>query len=112
MSLFHDRFQIHRSILVCFPVYGKLVLGDFRAEAYKLFIFAPFIADMDPVGINKYHFSLTFGCYLSTAVLGHGTFKACSYDGGLRPYEWHSLAHHVGTHQGPVGVVMFQEWNE
>ena len=41
--------------------------------------------------------------------MGRLIFHARAHDGGLRHQQGHRLALHVGAHQGPVGVVVFQE---
>ncbi|OQA30413.1 MAG: hypothetical protein BWY57_02856 [Betaproteobacteria bacterium ADurb.Bin341] len=48
----------------------------------------------------------------STRVHRHGTLDSGPDQRLLRTQTGHSLTLHVGTHQGAVGIVMFQEGNE
>ena len=53
-----------------------------------------------------------FGHDHLAAVPGHPAFDAGADDRGLRPEQRYCLALHVGAHQRPVGVVVFQEGDQ
>ncbi len=44
-----------------------------------------------------------------TRIAGHHRFHSRADERGLRFDQRHCLALHVGSHQGPVGIVVFQE---
>ena len=47
-----------------------------------------------------------------TGVVSGDPFHPGSHVGGLGPEERHRLPLHIGTHQGTVGVVVLQEWDQ
>ena len=85
---------------------------DFRIEADEAFVLGLVVFDMDLAGIDEDDFAFAFGCDLCAGVAGHGAFQAGTDDRSLGLDDRDCLAHHVGTHQGAVGVVVFQERDE
>ena len=63
-------------------------------------------------GIHKGYHTVTFRQDDDPRIPRHDPFHARSHEGGLRPQQRNGLALHVGTHQGPVGVIVFQKGDQ
>ena len=66
-------------------------------------------ADDDTVGIDVGYVAIAEGLDQHAGVLGDFLFQPGRNQGRLRDHERHRLPLHVGTHEGAVGVIMFQE---
>ena len=74
---------------------------------------APSIVGHDdlPAVYGRYH-AVDAGRYQLSAVAGHPFLDARAHGWRLGPQQGHGLALHVGPHQGPVGVIVFQEGDQ
>ncbi|CAM5196674.1 hypothetical protein CDEN61S_01685 [Castellaniella denitrificans] len=69
-------------------------------------------ADHDALGVDEVHDPAAHGLHGRARVHRHGALDAGTDQRLFRPQAGHGLALHVGTHQGPVGVVVFQEGDQ
>ena len=69
------------------------------------------IPNRDIGGGDPGHFPIPFGQNGNFRVDTVFMLHPCGHNGGLGGEQRHSLPLHVGAHQGPVGVVVFQEGN-
>ena len=89
-----------------------LVLAGPLVEADELAQLIGVAADLDPRGVDVGHRSLAAGADDHARVVGHVALHARGHHRGLGHQQRHGLPLHVGTHQGAVGVVVFQERNQ
>ena len=89
-----DRFLVETGVLV---ETGEL------AQRVVAFV------DPDAAGIDIGDGAGFLGPDDHAAVVGHVFFHAGRHEGRLGDQQRHRLALHVRTHEGPVGVVVFQE---
>ena len=88
---------------------GFLVLAGSFVESGKLLERIQITADLDLGGITISDFSSPFGSNDHARVFGHGGFHAGCYDGRFDHEQGNCLPLHIGTHQCPVGIIVFQE---
>ncbi len=93
----HDRLLVQASVFIQPGKLAQEILALVHADAE-----AVHVADgPGPLGPHDH-----------AAVLGHVLFEARGHDRRLGDQQRHRLALHVGTHQRPVGVVVFEERNQ
>ena len=109
VSLAYCRLEENGRALVCPPVYRKLVDSHIRRVADEFLVFGTVVFHVDLVGIHIDNLSASFGDDLCPRVHTYPFFQSGSDDRGFRIEERHCLAHHVRSHQRPVGIIMLQE---
>ena len=70
------------------------------------------IVDLDAFGIDVGYVAGPFGPQDHATVSSDVCLQTHGDDGRFGNQQRHGLALHVGTHQGAVGVVVFQERNQ
>ena len=68
--------------------------------------------DSDLLGVDIDHDAVLFGEDRDAGVLGGALFEAGRDVRAVRAEKRHGLAHHVGAHEGAVGVVVLEEGDE
>ena len=68
--------------------------------------------DGDLIGVDVDHDAVLFGEDRHAGVLGGALFEAGGHERAVRTEKRHGLAHHVGAHEGSVGVVVLKEGDE
>ena len=68
--------------------------------------------DDDTAGINVFDNTVVSGDNRGTGVMRDDTLHAGTDQWGISTQQRHGLTHHVGAHQGAVGVVVLEEWNQ
>ena len=111
LTLVAHRTQIDGGALVGLAELRQEVLLHRLLEAYKSLVLGLLIAYADDVGVNILYNTGALGLDLSAAVECQSLLDASTHNRRLVAHQRHSLAHHVGTHQGAVSVVMLKEWN-
>ena len=71
-----------------------------------------FVLDHDAVSIGVAHDAVCGSHDAGAGVTGHGHFHARADDGQFGAEQGHGLSLHVGTHEGAVCVIVFEEGNE
>ena len=99
-------------VLVGLAVTRQHVCGHLRIEADELLVFRTLVEHLDLLCVGEDHFAVLLRNDMDTAVAHHLRFESRTYDRGLGVDEGHGLAHHVRTHEGTVGVVVFEERDE
>ena len=112
VALANDRVQVNRGVLVGLFELRHLVFFLCRVEGYELLVLVAVVADTDDVCVYVGHLAIAFCLYLGAAVFNQLLLDTGSYDRCLGGDQWHSLAHHVRSHQCTVGIVMLQERNK
>ena len=69
-------------------------------------------ADNDLAAGHSFHGAAPLGEDADAGVLACHPFHTGAYERRFRTEQRHSLALHVGTHEGTVRIIVFQEWNE
>ena len=82
------------------------------AHAALFLVQVAFVGDHDAVGVGVFHLAVGLGHDAGAGVAGHVDFHAGAHQGLFAAQQRHGLALHVGTHEGAVGVVVFQEGDE
>ena len=108
----YDGLQGDGSILVGTAVARKLVCGHFRLERRQNLVFRTLVPDLYLRRVGESHFAVAFGHDLDAAVRDHVLLDARADDRSVRSHQRHGLTHHVRTHQGAVGVIVFEERNK
>ena len=112
LSTTYQRFQCNGGTLVGLAVAWQFVGGHLRVEADQLLLLGAVVLNLDLSSIREYHFTILLGNYLDTAVDNHVVFKTGTHDRRFRHHQRHCLAHHVGSHQGTVCVIVLQEGDQ
>ena len=94
--------------------YGALVeagalVGAGELDGRVRMFLAVCIGHDDLAAGDRRHHAVDLGDDQLSTVPGHPAFDAGADHRRLRPQQRHGLTLHIGTHQGPVGVVMLQE---
>ncbi len=69
-------------------------------------------ANHHTIGINMIDNTTPFCLHCRAGVNRYSTFNTRTNQRFFRAQAWHGLTLHVGAHQRPVGVIVFQEWNQ
>ena len=112
LSLLHDRAQSHGRTLVGTFIFRQQIFFRIAVEAYETFFFCLVVFNHDTTSVHEIDHTRSFGNHLCTGILDQVSFQPGSYDRSLRFNDRYSLAHHVRSHQGTVGIVVFQERNQ
>ena len=89
--------------------FGQLVDVDPLAGGVGL---AVGVAHHDARGVGVFHHAVILGHHRDPRVTGHHRLDARAHQGRVGAQKGHGLALHIGAHQGPVGVVVFQEGHQ
>ena len=104
-----DGAQVDGCALVGLAEFGQTVLTDRLVETDELLVLGAVVADADNIGIDILNNTSTLGHDLRAAVIGQTLLNASAHNGSLAVNQRYSLAHHVGTHQRAVSIVVLQE---
>ena len=91
---------------------NKVIGSQFAIEGNKDFVFGAVVLDDNFVGIHIGYGTFSFGIDKYAGVGNYTFFEACTHDRGFRAQERYRLAHHVGSHERTVRVVVLQERNK
>ena len=91
---------------------NKVIGSQFTIEGNKDFVFGAVVLDDNFVGIHIGYGTFSFGIDKYAGVGNYTFFETCTHDRGFRAQEWYRLAHHVGSHERTVRVVVLQERNK
>ena len=91
---------------------GFLILAGAFVKAHELAELVHVGTDFDVIGVDLRDHALAQGADQHARILGGLDFQSGRHQGRLGNQKRHGLALHVGTHQGPVGVVVFQKRNQ
>ncbi|EKD22291.1 MAG: hypothetical protein ACD_87C00064G0001 [uncultured bacterium] len=106
LSLADNRLLVETGILVGPLIFNQVVDVDARIET---FFFGGVAFDDDSRGIHAFHNAGPLGRHDRTGVSGHNGFHSRAHQRHLRFHQRYRLPLHVGSHQGAVGVVMFEK---
>ena len=109
IASFDERPLVNTGVLIRTRVLRKVVDIDTRL-AGPCFIIVN--ADNDARGINRVNGTAAICNHCYTRIDGNSPFHAGSDQWRLGTQSRHSLALHIRAHQGAVGVVVLQEWNQ
>ena len=112
VALVADRTEVDGSALVGLAELRNVVFFHCAFKTYKFLFLGAVVADADNACIDKFYDTGTLGSDLSARIANQLTFETCTDDRSLTAKQRHSLAHHVRTHEGAVGVVVLEERNE
>ena len=111
LSLHNDGAQVDGGALVGLQKLHQRVNLDIAFKANQGVLFGAVVSNVDFVGIHVLDRSQTFRVDQHARIARHLLLQAGSNNRGFRTQQRHGLTHHVGPHQSPVGVVVFQERN-
>ena len=83
-----------------------------RLHPFAVFRGFSVFCDNDLPSGDRGHFAGTFTQNHGVGITGYLGFHACSDNRSFGNQQGDALPLHVRTHQGPVRVVVFQEWNQ
>ncbi len=112
LAFHHDGAHIDTGVLVRSAELQQLVVLDVGIKAHQGLSLRALIIDFNVGGVHGGHHTIAFRHEHHAGVNGHLVFKAGSHDGSFRTQQGHCLTHHIGAHQGTVGVVVLQERNQ
>ena len=101
-----DRLLVQAGVLVGTDKLDQVV--DINAGA-SLIDFVVVDLDDDTTGVNAFNHTIMTGNNCRAGVVGDNPLHACSNQRSVGTQQRHSLALHVGAHQGAVGVVILEE---
>ena len=112
LALVHHRLLVDAGVLVRAAEFDQLV--DVGADlARKLLAVAvAFHAHDDALAVHAVHGPVALADHHGARIARRHFLHACSHQRRLSAQQRHRLALHVGTHQGAVGVVVFEEGNQ
>ena len=111
LTHFADGSQVDGGALVGFAEFRQSIFHHRFVEAHEGFFFGLVVANANHFGIHIFDYAGAFSLNLCAAVVGEAFFNTRAHDRRFAAEQRHSLAHHVGTHQSTVGVVVLQEGN-
>ena len=112
VSLANERMEVDSRILVGLLELRQFIFFLLRVEADECLFVVAIVVDANDIGIYVGHLTGTF-CYdLRTAIANQLLLNSGTHDRGLRSDQRNSLAHHVRSHEGTVGIIVLQERNE
>ena len=111
LTAFADWTQVDGGALVGLAELRQAIFYNRLVEAYESFFFSLVVANADNVGIHIFDNAGAGSLNLSAAVVSEALFNTRTHNRSFAAQQWHCLAHHVGTHQGTVSIVVFEEWN-
>ena len=105
-ALRHDGLQIDAGALVRLGELGDVVDLDVVLEGDEAVILIHLVPDVDLVCGLMLDNTIALGRHQHAAVSGHLALESRAHDRAVRTHQRHGLAHHVRSHQRPVGVVI------
>ena len=105
----HQWSLINAGVLVGAGVFGQVV--DVYARLARLG-FGVIHSHHDASGVHRIHYSTALGDHTHPGIARHDPFHAGADQRLIGAQGGHGLPLHIGTHQRPVGVVVFQERNQ
>ena len=105
----HDRTLVETGVLVRSSELQKLVILDIRVEADQLFCICALVCYFNMLSVNRFHHTSTFCEQHHAGVYRHTVFQTGTHNRSLGAQKRHGLAHHVGSHQRTVSVIVLQE---
>ena len=112
LPLITDRTKVDSHILIGTTELWNAILLQCRFEADKLVFFCAVIKNAYCRCINIFDNTVTFSCNHCTWILTYLLLKSGTYNRCIIVNQWHSLTHHITSHQCTVTVIMLQEWNQ
>src|SRR5690554_3860761 len=109
IALAHDRTLVDTGVLVGAGVLGEVVDIHTSITGLGLVVID---THHDTGSIDTFDDTTTAGSHTDTGILRHGPLNAGTYQGHLGLECRHGLTLHVRPHQGPVGVIVFEERNQ
>ena len=110
-SLHYDGAQVDGGALVGLQKLHQRIHLDVAFKANQGVFFGAVVGNVNLVGIYVLDRSQTFCVDQHTGIPRHLLLQTGSNNWGFRTQQRHGLAHHVGSHQRAVGVVVLQERN-
>ena len=111
-ALRHDGLQVDAGALVRLGKLGDVVDLDVVLEGDEAVILIHLVPDVDLVAVHILDDTVALGRHQHAAVAGHLALESRAHDRAVRTHQRHGLAHHVRSHQRPVGVVVLEERNQ
>ena len=112
VALLDDGTEVDGGGVVGALIFGETVFLDVVVERDETFLLGAVVTDDDLGGIDIFDHAVALGVEEDTRVFGDSLFDAGTDDRDFGVEQRDSLTHHVGTHEGTVGVVVFEERNE
>src|SRR5690606_22681450 len=104
--------QGNAGTLVGLLILGKCIYSQIVLERNQAVFVIPVVTYVDLVCIYILYHTISFCMYLDTCIACSLSFQACTYNRHLRLDKRNSLALHVRSHQGTVGIIVLQERNQ
>ena len=105
----HQRTLVDAGVLVGTRVLGERIDVDAGLAGRRFIIVHPY---HDARGIDGIHAAAAARDHGDAGIDGHRPFHAGAHEGRFRAQGRNRLALHVRTHEGAVGVVVFEERNQ
>ena len=112
LALHHNRTHVDTGVLVRSSKLEQLIILHVGIETDQSLCFRLFVFNFNMGGIHRFHHAGALGYEDHAGIDSHLVFQARTHDGCFRTKQRHGLAHHVGTHQRTVSVVVLQERNQ
>ncbi len=104
-----DGDEVDGGILVRLVILGQHITLYVVVEAHELLFVASYVSYDYLVGIDILHHAVALGNDKYSGVFYHLCFETGAHYRRLRLHQRHCLTHHVGTHEGTVGIIVFKE---
>ncbi len=107
----HQRLLVNAGILVRTLEFDQRidVRADFAAEHAGVI---GFHANDNALGVHLIDDAIAAADHYRSGIASGDTFHARTHERRFATDERHGLTLHVGAHQGAIGVIVFEEWNQ
>src|SRR5574344_2335847 len=107
-----DWAQVNSHVLVCTTELRNTVFLQCRLKTYEFFLFRTVVQNTDSCSVYIFYNAFAFSSNHCTRILTHLLLNTSTYDRSFIMQQWHSLTHHVRSHQSTVSIIMLQERNQ
>ena len=104
----YDGTMVETGTLVGANEFEKIINGNVFLAVLRVIL----MPDHDPGSVHIHHHAFPLGDDSHAGILGDHPFNACTHQRCLIDHQGHGLALHVGSHQGPVGIIVFEKGNQ
>ena len=109
VALAHNWTQVDGSTVISTLIFCEFVFFKVFLKTDEALGFGTLVTNDNLGGVDILDNTISLRVKQHTAILSHRLLYTSTHQWNLWVKQWHSLAHHVRTHKGTVGIVVFKE---